>query len=321
MMIKNFFVFVLSLLLPFVSVAEIQKPSLSIQSRSEVTAGLPIRLKDIGTVEYVMPEQAHQVLETVLFEPLEDQKTKQVRSSEVIRVLKDKMSELTELKDKWTYFIPETVVIVAKKNAISESALKREIIWSLQEKCRDCTQISVRDLKVPKISTKENMTDWLLETDQLKISNSFLIPMQAIFANSRETYWISGTMKAKKRGPVTLRQIPAGHRITEQDFKLDEVDITFAKDSLPTDKELIGQSLTRTISLGQPIFRGDLKKELAVLRGQQITAVLGNEIFEVSAQMQAEEQGYVGDIIKIKSQEGKKVFSGQITDKGVVRIK
>lgn len=301
------------------SSASSQRPTISILSKVEVTAGMPVRLKDLGNVDFVSVEQAHQVLETVIFEAMDDAKIRQIKSMELIRLLKEKIGEISE--QRWTYFIPEVVTISARKNALNEQALRREVLWALTEKCGDCSHIMIKDMKVPRVISKESLVDWQLDTDQLKLTGAFLLPLQVAFMAGRETYWLSGTVRAKKKGFVASRHIAQGQRITEQDLKQEDIDITFAKDGLPMKEEILGQMVMRNISVNQPIYRGDLKKELAVQRGQQITAVLGNDVFEVTTQVTAEEQGYIGDVIKIKAQEGKKTLSGQITEKGVVRIK
>lgn len=295
------------------------RPTISIQAKIEVAAGIPVRLKDLGNVDFIGPEQARQVLETVIFEALDDRRTKQIKSSEMIRILKDKVGEISDAR--WTYFIPDVVTVTAKKNLINESALRREIIWTLNEKCKDCSQIAIKDLKVPRVTSAEAMEGWQLETDQLNLAGSFLLPLQVILPAGRETLWVTGSIRAKKKGPIATRQILLGQRIVDADIRIDDIDVTFAKDGVPTREEIVGQALSKNISIGQPIYKSDIKKELAVQRGQVITAVLGNEVFEVTTQVTAEEQGYVGDVIKIKAQEGKKTLSGQITDKGVVKIK
>ncbi len=101
---------------------------------------------------------------------------------------------------------------------------------------------------------------------------------------------------------------------------MEEVDITYAKDGLPKPEEIDGQLAARMLQLNQPIFKSDFKRELAINRGQIIRAVSGNESFEITSQAVAEEQGYVGDVIKIKNSESQKTLSGQIVERGVVKV-
>jgi flagella basal body P-ring formation protein FlgA len=119
---------------------------------------------------------------------------------------------------------------------------------------------------------------------------------------------------------VTTRQLNPGEKITSRDFRMEEVDVTFAKDGVPKSSEVEGQLASRILSVNQPIFKSDYKKELAVTRGQLIRAISGNETFEVTSQAIAEEQGYVGDLIRIKNSESQKMLSGQIVEKGVVKV-
>ena len=48
--------------------------------------------------------------------------------------------------------------------------------------------------------------------------------------------------------------------------------------------------------------------------------ILGDGTFEVSAQATAEQAGSVGEVIKIKTMDTKKLMSGTLIDLGVVKI-
>ena len=51
-----------------------------------------------------------------------------------------------------------------------------------------------------------------------------------------------------------------------------------------------------------------------------VTAIVGNNSFEVVISAEAQEAGSVGDVVKVKNLDSQKVFAGKIVDRGVVRI-
>jgi flagella basal body P-ring formation protein FlgA len=64
----------------------------------------------------------------------------------------------------------------------------------------------------------------------------------------------------------------------------------------------------------------DLKREPAAHRGQVVRALVGDQDFEISINASAEENGFIGDLIKVKNLETQKMMSGIVIDKGVVKV-
>jgi flagella basal body P-ring formation protein FlgA len=256
----------------------------------------------------------------VVLEPIVDGAVLSFRNNELIKILKNKVVENSDsFKNHWTYFIPDSVRIKAKKNTVSKIGVQNQIISAINSKCPNC-KVIFKDLRLPQILEKNQYTSCELQTDALKISNSFVIPYVCYFGSQKKNFWVTGSIKVTAQGPVATRQLVPGERVSGKDLKLDEVDVTYARDGIARVEDLIGQSLNRYVSVNQPIFRSDVKKELAVTRGQIVKAIVGTENFEISSQAYAEEQGFVGDMIKVKNTETQRYLSGQIIEKGVVKI-
>lgn len=295
------------------------RPEISVQNYNEVNANRPVLLRDLATFSFAAPTQIRKAMALVVFDAIGDSEKVEYKNSEIVKTIKEKINEDSELSDlKWTYFVPEKVTVIGRKNYLSELSAISEMTLAMQSKCSDC-KIQFKDVKIPHIREKLAYESCSLDSEQIR-GGSFLVPVNCQFNNEKKTYWITGTVRISKSGPVAARQINSGEKISAQDVRIEQVDLTYAKDSVPTIEEVQNQIAARGILVNQPIFRGDLKKELAVTRGQIIRAVSGNESFEVTSQVQAEEQGYVGDLIKIKNTETHRVISGQIVEKGVVRV-
>ena len=296
------------------------RPEISILAQTEVASGQPIRLTDIAVVSFVSPAHAQIALGLTVLPALTDHENKKLKNSELIKIIRAKIGAVPEIVDeKWTFFIPEEVEIVAKKNVLSSQSVQNQLTMAIQQKCGDC-KVNLHDVKIPQIRENTAFENCQIQVEAIKVGGSFLVPVQCRFGSESKTYWISGSAKISKMGPVMSRQLNPGERISSKDFRIDEIDITFAKDGVPRAEEVEGQLAGRLLQINQPIFKSDYRKELAINRGQLIRAVSGNESFEITSQAIAEEQGYVGDIIKIKNSESQKVLSGQIVEKGVVKV-
>jgi flagella basal body P-ring formation protein FlgA len=296
------------------------RPEISVKAEVEVCADQPIRLQDIAAVDFANNKDSTAALSTVVLEPIVDGAVLNLKNNKLIKILKNKISENTDsYKNHWTYFIPDSVSIKAKKNTVSKMGIQNQIVSAINLKCPDC-KVIFKDLRLPQILEKNQYTSCELQTDSLKITNSFVIPYVCFFGSQKKNFWVTGSIKVTAEGPVATRQLVPGERILAKDLKLDEVDVTYARDGIARMDDLVGQSMNRYVSVNQPIFRSDVKKELAVTRGQIVKAIVGTEDFEISSQAYAEEQGFVGDMIKIKNTETQRFLSGQIIEKGVVKI-
>ncbi|GIL16691.1 MAG: hypothetical protein BroJett040_04420 [Oligoflexia bacterium] len=297
-----------------------QRPEISVINQAEVASQMPLRLKDIATVTFVEHQAKMAAFDLEILPAMRADQEITYKNSELIRILKTKINESSDLAQiNWTFFVPETLNIKAVKNYISSFAIQNDLLARLKSKCEECT-FQIKDLKLPVITEKVEMQKWQLDLEPLKLGGSFVLPLTAHFGGKKETFWVSGVIKVMKKSAVATRQLSPGVRVQDSDIQMSLVDITFSNDALASVDEIRGQQLARAISVHQPIYKSDIKRELAIQRGQVIKAIIGNEVFEVTSQATAEEGGFVGDLIKIKNTETQKILSGQIIERGVVRI-
>ena len=165
------------------------------------------------------------------------------------------------------------------------------------------------------------MSNAQIDWDELKLAPSVLIPVVTNSEKNIPNQWISVTLKIKKNALVALRNINFGERISEKDFENKWTDVSFSREE-PLNFESIKnyQLVNQPIQKGRVVFPSQLKQEPAAQRGQNIKALMGDDEIEISIAATAEETGRIGDMIKIKNTENKKIMSAIIIDKGVVKI-
>lgn len=209
--------------------------------------------------------------------------------------------------------IPTKIKVTFSTTPVSRQEVERKIQNVLKASCHECEYtISIQSTPVP------HGTAWDLDFSQLASKGGFLLPLHDGSRNSIK--WISGTIRVSQLTPVAKKMILQGERVQSEDLKLVLTDTTYAKDGVLRLEDISGQLAARSLTVGSPIWPSDLKKEPAAKKGQAVKAVLGDESFEITIVMQAEENGFIGDVIKIRNLENKKILSGVVTEKGVVKV-
>jgi flagella basal body P-ring formation protein FlgA len=310
---------IFALILPFLiaSQAHADRYEVRVTEKSTVRLGEPVRLGNLISGQIQDAELSNRLYNLVVFEAIGTEEEKTFKNEELALILRDKLSfqDLQRLSVK----IPEQIRIQARRNYLAPNDLIHEISEQARRLCTGCT-VEFEDLKIPELKLREEVLQTRLETQNLKSAGSFLLPLQVETSQKKMVYWVTGRISLFKEGPVAKHLIRSGDRILESDVEMKKIDVSFAKDGAPTLEEVSGKISTRTISMGQPIFSADLKREPAATRGQLVKILVGSEGFEVASSGTAEEAGGIGDVIKVKSADTQKLLSGVLVDKATVRI-
>ncbi len=310
------FLFLLVFIL-FFSWARADRAELRVSEKSTVRVGDPVRLGNLIQGEIGNKELENKIYDLVVFDPLTSEGEHVFQSEELALTLRRKLS-FQDLK-RLSLKIPETFTLAAKRNYLYAGDIKREIAARASEICSECL-IEFEDLNIPELKSREEILQTRLEVQSLKKAGSFLIPLAVSTSQGRHVYWVTGQVSFSKIAPVAKRLLRPGEPISQSDFEMKKVDVSFAKDGFVRSEELAGKVAARTLTVGQPIYSSDLKKELAAQRGQMVKILVGGETFEIVSSGTAEEAGSVGDMIKVKSTETLKMLSGVLVDKGTVRV-
>ena len=293
------------------------KAEVRVAEKSTVRLGDPIRLGTLLTGKIEDTELLNRIYDLVVFEPMTSEGERIIKAEELALTLRKKMSflDLQLLSVK----IPETFTLRAKRNFIYPSDLARQITQQSLSVCAGCT-VELQELNLPEIKTNQEVLKIRLETQSIRQAGGFLLPFIVETSQAKLNYWVTGKLAFFREAPVTTRMVRMGERMTEADFSMQKVNVTYARDGAPKAADLIGKLAGRTFNIGQPIFFGDLKKEPAAQRGQAVRILIGTDTMEISTTGTAEEAGSVGDIIRVKSADTQKILSGLLIEKGTVRV-
>jgi flagella basal body P-ring formation protein FlgA len=297
------------------------RPEVLFPSEAEISNGPSARLIEVAELKDFSPEAFAQMSKLVIWEAegTESQKAGfsasiKVAGSELSKRMRDAISDNPVLKKANPSFkIPGELKLSFSKSSVSKSATERGLKNALLPKCPTCVY-QIRISSVPVLATKT----WSIDYDQEIKNGAFMLPVQDVSEVANQ--WVSGSYRAKNRTPVMKRAVRFGERVQAEDFELSEADVTFQRESSPQISELVGLIANRSFQPKTVAVRSDFKKEPAAHRGQVLKAIAGTDSYEVSINVTAEENGSIGDLIKIQNPETKKMMSGLIVDKGVVKV-
>lgn len=136
-----------------------------------------------------------------------------------------------------------------------------------------------------------------------------------------KNFGVSGEFRTFQKLPVAKRNINFMEKVSESDFETQEKDVTFSPGYVAEIKDMLGRTLSSSVAQGSAVELKALKPEFQVEKGQIVQIQFQGQNFEVSANGIAEQNGAVGDLIKIKNTETQKILSGVVTGKGFVEVK
>lgn len=189
----------------------------------------------------------------------------------------------------------------------------REAYKNLCETCR----IEFKQLHIPEVRFN-SAEDVKVITDGVAWAGSFLLPLEV---SGTRAGWVSGQVKISQQGLVARRALQSGENLTAEDVEKDWIDVTFMKDQLAQVSDFARLAPKKFIGARQPLMMSDLRKIFVVQRGQTVKISLGGDAgFEITTSMRAEDNGAIGDLIRVKNLETQKILSVRVEKEGSARV-
>jgi flagella basal body P-ring formation protein FlgA len=205
--------------------------------------------------------------------------------------------------------IPPRAEFIVSENKISEKEIERKIRNQLESLCSEC-RFHIKLSKLPRV----DFPDWKVDFSSLKEKGSFALPLTVPGA------WISGTVRTEKPVLVLKKPLRREERLTKDHVKKDYREITFLADALVSEEEILEMKARRDMAHGAVLQFQNLVREADAQKGSTLKVITGNSLFEITTQGIAEAQGQIGEIIPLRLLDSKKVITGEIIEKGVVKI-
>jgi flagellar basal body P-ring formation protein FlgA len=290
------------------------RPEVIFPNEAEVSNTAVISVFQVAELKELNGAAFNEIAKMPLADKIETQESLTLSGEEISKKLRDLVKNSEVLRKLNPAFkIPSEIRIKIRQDGLSKIDIERSIRNALSARCGTCS-MQIRLSGLPKVAGKSWSIDWAQEIKY----GSFMIPVQE--DGQLSSKWITGTVRVQKQVPVAKKLIRFGERLQAEDLEMLEADITFIKEETPEMNQVVGLIANRTLTPRAPIVLSDLKREPAARRGQMVKALVGDQNFEVSVNAAAEENGFVGDLIKIKNSETQKTMSAIVIEKGVVRV-
>lgn len=285
-----------------------EKSMINFPLQAKVARRKSVSLYDVAQVDGMSREIAKGLSDLILIEDPKLQKY-EFESYRLVQLLKDNI--------KGSHFtIPSKMQVEVVESALEKGEIERKILNHLNSICRSC-EFGITSLQLPEVRTSEVEIDF----EKLPLRGSFMLPLTEKMSQSTQTKWITGQLKTFKEMPVLAHSLPSGQKIQREDVKWVRTDVSFIKEVDVKVESFYGMEAVRNLNAGTVLNWNDFKREVVVKRGQLLKAISGSDEFEVSINVTAEENGFVGDRIKVKNSDSNRVLTAEIVDSSAVRIK
>lgn len=290
------------------------RPEVIFPKEAEVSNTAVISVFQVAELKELSGTAFNEIAKMPLADTAEKQETLTLSGEEISKKLRDLVRNSEVLKKVNPAFkIPSEVRIKIRQDGLSKNEIEKSLRNVLASRCQFCG-FQIRLSALPKVTGH----NWNIDWDQDLKYGSIMIPVRE--ADQFSNKWITGTVRAQKQVPVAKKLIRFGERLQAEDLEILDTDVTFVKEETPEMSQLVGLIANRTLTPRAPILLSDVKREPAARRGQVVKALIGDQNFEISVNASAEENGFVGDMIKVKNTETQKVMSAVVVDKGVVKV-
>ncbi|MEG3618361.1 flagellar basal body P-ring formation chaperone FlgA [Magnetovibrio sp. PR-2] len=165
--------------------------------------------------------------------------------------------------------------------------------------------------------------EYLLGIEQMNydMSNSRFSAILIWGTGKDERRRVSGRMERMSEVPVLSSRLMKGDIISKHD--LDWVSMPqsrLARNAVTDSSRIVGMAAKRAIAPGKPISSSDIRRPLAVTKGDLVTMVLSTPAMRLTVQGKALQSGSKGDTIRITNTQTRTVVEATVTGAGEARV-
>lgn len=150
------------------------------------------------------------------------------------------------------------------------------------------------------------------------------IPVSILFYQGetfRKKLMITAQVSALGQVVVARGNYQRGKVLKVEDLELVTRDLNeLPRDAIRSLEEAKGRVLRRSLNIGEVVRSTALEEPVVVKKGQTVTIVVENERLRITAIGTAQENGTLGDTIKVANIDSKKIIQAKVIDKDTVRV-
>jgi len=278
--------------------------------------GPTIRLYEIAKFQNMSRQQLAKIKDIDLADAPQFSEVLSFSSEAIAEMLRSKLND-NNLK----FEIPSNISIKNLASKISADSVRSRIINGVRSSCEDC-KIELRDVAVPPVRETSVKTTWDISADWSRVRGAFQLPLEVTnSAGKKDIYWVTGKALLNRRVLVTKRNLLFGEKIQKDDVELQNRDVTYSTDTVTQPGEVVGAIANTVIPANTLLTRSKFQRPPALKRGQDVTVRMGDSGWNVSIKGVAEQNGKLGDMVKVLNPLTKKVVVGTVVADGVVEVR
>jgi len=134
--------------------------------------------------------------------------------------------------------------------------------------------------------------------------------------------WVSTYVEVLSPVVVLKRPLARNQVISDDDVCLEKKDLSKVPPGAVTDVDaVVGQRLKRTLAVGTVLRGAWLDKPTLVKRGDVVKLMIETAVLRITALGRADEQGGMGDTVRVINLDSKRRVYGQVVDRQTVRVR
>lgn len=243
----------------------------------------------------------------------------ELSSASLMAVLRSVVdAERARQPSKVHVILPRKIIIDTVKHDLDQTQVAAELTQAWQPLCPDC-RLEIDGLSLPRV---DHVRDWTLKIKGELPRGTFSVPVDLVRESGTVTpAWISGRLITRRRVPVAARALQQNERVQPADVTWEYRDTSFAYDGVPGADDLTGKRMKQAVRAGDILWLGRLEKEKAVRRGEVVQVHAGSGVFDVSMNVVAQQDAYIGDVVNLKNPKTNAMLTGEVTGQGEVELK
>jgi flagella basal body P-ring formation protein FlgA len=209
---------------------------------------------------------------------------------------------------------------------VPEEAIRQEVVQFLERNHPWKTaEVRIRRVRVPsRVVLRASEYDLSVRVPP---NTRYLghTPVEITFnTGKRSEKRVWGSAYLEVLGPVVIARNPMARNqmITTDDVCLEKRDLAKVPPGAMTSVDaVIGQRLRRTLGVGAVLRKAVIEKPPVVNRGDVVKLLVETATLKITALGRVDEQGGVGDTIRVTNLDSKRRVYGEVIDNQTVRIK
>jgi len=152
-------------------------------------------------------------------------------------------------------------------------------------------------------------------------SGRLIAKLVAPASNPIYTLRITGRLQKLIKVPVLARHLRRGDIVRGRDLVLRAIDQAQVPSNAVIHRDdIVGQAARRSLRSGQPVRNGDLEAPTLVRRGALVTMEISTPMMRLTARGKALDNGTMGETVRIRNIQSKRVIQGTVVGSDRVRI-